>query len=60
VAVFECGVTGRTTETILANLTEEYFEAEVDALAEEKVRKQTIEQFREEVGSFDNVDFEDK
>jgi hypothetical protein len=35
-------------ETILANLTEEYFEAEVDALAEEKARKQTIEQFREE------------
>ena len=47
-------------ETILANLTEVYFEAEVDALAEEKARKQTIEQFREEVGSLDNVDFEEE
>ena len=46
--VFEYGAHGRTTETILANLTEEYFEANVDALTEEKVRKQMIEQFREE------------
>ena len=44
--VFEYGAHGRTTETILANLTEEYFEANVDALAEEKARKQTVEQFR--------------
>jgi len=27
-------------------------------LAEEKARKQTVEQFREKVGSFDNVNFE--
>jgi hypothetical protein len=58
--VFEYGVNGRTMETILANLTEEYFEAEVDALAEEKARKQTIEQFHEEVGSFDDVDFKEE
>jgi len=60
VEVFEYGAHGRTTETILADLTEEYFEANVDALAEEKARKQTVEQFREEVGSFDNVDFEEE
>lgn len=60
VEVFEYGVNGRTMETILANLTDEYFESEVDALAEEKARERTIEQFREEVGSFDNVDFEEE
>jgi len=36
-------------KTILANLMEEHFKAEADALAEEKARKQTIEQFRKEV-----------
>lgn len=60
VEVFEYGVNGRTMETILANLTDEYFEAEVDALAEEKAREQTVEQFRREVGSFDNVDFDEE
>ena len=34
--IFEYEAYGRTTETVLANLTEEYFEAQVDALAEEE------------------------
>jgi hypothetical protein len=36
VEVFEYGAHGQTTEAILANLTEEHFKANVDALAEEK------------------------
>lgn len=56
IEVYEYGVNGRTMETILSNLTEGYFEAEVNALAEQKAREQTIEMFRDEVGSLDRYD----
>lgn len=60
IEVYEYGVNGRTMETILSNLTEGYFEAEVDALAEEKARDQTIEAFRDEVGSLDRYHSDSK
>lgn len=48
--VFEYGVDGRTMETIKANLTEGYVNAEIDVRAETEARKRTVEKFRNETG----------
>jgi hypothetical protein len=53
IEVFEYDLNGRTMETILANLKEEYVEAEIKKLAEKKARERTIQKFRDEVGSLD-------
>lgn len=57
VDAFQYGVEGRTIETILANLTEEYVECEIEATAEREARRRTVEQFRDESGrSLDEFD----
>jgi len=53
IAVFEYSIEGRTLETIKANLMDGYVDAEIDAKAEAKARKRTVQQFRNEHGSFD-------
>jgi hypothetical protein len=53
VGVFEYGVEGRTTETVLANLMEDYFDSEVEEMAEQMARERTVGRFQDESGSFD-------
>lgn len=50
IEVFEYGVDGRTMETIKANLTEGYVEAEINQKAETEARKRTVQKFRNEAG----------
>jgi len=59
IKVFEYSVEGRTTETVLANLREDYFDSEVEERAEEMARERTVERFQDESGSFDEF-FDDK
>jgi hypothetical protein len=55
---YQFGVSGRTTETILANLKKEYFGCEVDDLAERMARREAVDRFKEESGlTWDEVKF---
>lgn len=53
VEIFEYGVEGRTTETVLANLVDGYFDTEIEETGEDMAREETVERFQDESGSFD-------